>query len=857
MLSRLDVSFNRVFMTIRFRPVRLIRSPRDVSCRVRLFIGLPLVIRFSVMSSSAPPQYGSTPLSQVSNAVHAWHQLVSKPLPTTARFVSVVGQLGSNNAIADAGSAIAARVVFEYTDVFANQKQYFEQRVWTAGAVPLPSYLLCAQLPNAVPWASVDKPPVPCFSSPSGRRHIRFVSFGAPPVQWRIELWDNGAPNSDVTQLTATFSSYAASTSGTGAAVILKAPLRDVYFQEVSWSHDESFVVFSGEVAPATTKSLADAVVSAPGTGSVASPFAQREHWGEAFTEYSHVGLFKLNLRAAADSSALKLLTPRDFPYFCASPVIVEHCGVVFLAYPETPYRRGVVHCSSRPNRLFLLPEEEDDANVASIASDQANPPRDITFCPALKCLKRRPGSNEVWAFAPCPTSGAHLSACSLVNYNVVNETVRTVVPIVQRVAPDWHADPSSGVGPRPAATTVLDGLCERPFPGLFPTQGRTDLMFGSAGAVFVGSVRYSSYVVYAVEANGGACTLLTPPVGTWRLQDVEPRSNRLLLLHSTALSPPSVVQISGTAASIGLLGPWSGATSRDIVDPDTLPFVDTLASPTDVARGRATLLRLRHGCQNRGHTEALFYAPAKADRGDDAKGEEPDNRPCVVLLHGGPHGTDTSAYVNYVTFWVASRGWKVLSVNYTGSLGFGQQPVDELCGRIGDTDVTDALAYIDAVRERRLVSPTAPLAVAGGSHGGFLACHLVGRFPTLFRAAVIRNPVTSLQSMIYETDIDDWCVVEAGSDDAKALAACSPMQYAGGVEAAVILGLGLDDQRVPVAQGRSWAKRVRQRGRKDMAGRLVVLEYPDVGHDLMTPTSENDFHVHAVLFLDKHLAAL
>jgi hypothetical protein len=52
---------------------------------------------------------------------------------------------------------------------------------------------------------------------------------------------------------------------------------------------------------------------------------------------------------------------------------------------------------------------------------------------------------------------------------------------------------------------------------------------------------------------------------------------------------------------------------------------------------------------------------------------------------------------------------------------------------------------------------------VVGGSHGGFLGGHLLGQFPSAFRFAVLRNPVTNISLMVGLTDITDWCYVEVG----------------------------------------------------------------------------------------------
>jgi acylaminoacyl-peptidase len=70
----------------------------------------------------------------------------------------------------------------------------------------------------------------------------------------------------------------------------------------------------------------------------------------------------------------------------------------------------------------------------------------------------------------------------------------------------------------------------------------------------------------------------------------------------------------------------------------------------------------------------------------------------------------------------------------------------NSLPGHIGERDVADVLqatraAYsphnsgIDATR----------IAVVGGSHGGFLACHMTAQYPEVYKVAAMRNPVTNI----------------------------------------------------------------------------------------------------------------
>lgn len=63
--------------------------------------------------------------------------------------------------------------------------------------------------------------------------------------------------------------------------------------------------------------------------------------------------------------------------------------------------------------------------------------------------------------------------------------------------------------------------------------------------------------------------------------------------------------------------------------------------------------------------------------------------------------------------------------------------------------DVRDCHAALQATIAAGLIDSDR-VVVTGGSHGGFLTGHLVGQYPGLFKAAVMRNPVLNLPLMVH-----------------------------------------------------------------------------------------------------------
>ncbi|KAL5515529.1 hypothetical protein EMCRGX_G000706 [Ephydatia muelleri] len=226
---------------------------------------------------------------------------------------------------------------------------------------------------------------------------------------------------------------------------------------------------------------------------------------------------------------------------------------------------------------------------------------------------------------------------------------------------------------------------------------------------------------------------------------------------------------------------------------------------------------------------------------------------PLIVYPHGGPH-------VNIVTefmVWpacLACLGFVVLLVNYRGSKGYGNASIYSLPGRCGTADVVDCHnAALDVIAKG--MADGGKVVVLGGSHGGFLAAHLVAQYPDFYKAAAMRNPVINFPGMVITTDIPDWNYVEAGldydskrlpsSEDYSKMLAVSPIVLADQIKSPVLICIGAEDMRVPPTQGRQLYHTLKALGRET---RLLV--YPNDSHPISNVASDADSFVNSAIWL-------
>ncbi|NXN24025.1 APEH enzyme, partial [Nycticryphes semicollaris] len=227
------------------------------------------------------------------------------------------------------------------------------------------------------------------------------------------------------------------------------------------------------------------------------------------------------------------------------------------------------------------------------------------------------------------------------------------------------------------------------------------------------------------------------------------------------------------------------------------------------------------------------------------------------LLALGGPHAVFDARWRPSMAA-LCQLGFAVLLVNYRGSLGFGQASISSLLSRVGEQDVVDTqLAMEQALRSEPLDPHR--LALLAGSHGAFIALHLLTREPERYQACALRSPVSNLPALLGTSDIPDWRYISLGlpysfervpcAEEVATMLLRSPIAQAAQVRTPVLLCVGARDRRVSPTQALELYRVLRARG---VPARL--LWYPEGGHALAGVETEADVFGNCARWLLQHL---
>ncbi|RHY86632.1 hypothetical protein DYB37_009611 [Aphanomyces astaci] len=614
----------------------------------------------------------------------------------------------------------------------------------------------------------------------------------------------------------------------------------------VCWSEDESVVFYLAEQKEADAKSFwssanAAADPSKDVSSSIGHQYDHKEDWGEQYVGKRTSRIFTMDVRSGKCAEVAGI--PSSLA--CSEVAVVPRANtIVFTAIDTQAGRRlGLIYCFNRPKALYSL---------------ELTPSSTATRLPLHVAANTR--SARV---SPDGTKVAFLGTADVVTHNTCN-----MLCIL-----DWTTKEERVVVP------IVDTLSDSAFRGLYMLALFRRCWSHDSKFIYVNTEVGTRVVWKAIQVDTGA--VHTP---VYALGEENTGSETLVDVFETH----ALVAVSTPQTPVGIqwvqLQRGVQVVSRTPVDiQDASPHVDawSIESIAPVAATSSRSLSplaqsatpLLPTVSSDAPYDALVLWPSTTTsvvgHGTTTSTSSTNGFPIVLDLHGGPHSHSPATFrASYA--YLCALGFAVVTVNYRGSIGYGRHALESLVGRVGSQDVTDchhAVSHVLAKYAGRL--DASRVHVSGGSHGGFLGAHLIGQFPSFYKSAVLRNPVTNIASLFFTSDIPDWgcavtgvaafesiatnsAVVTSSTDRTATVARfweLSPMANdLAAIQAPVLLGLGAKDRRVPPTQGLQFFHSLQHHGRT-----VRVQWYPDDCHPLDSVKAYADFAVQWGLWLLQH----
>ncbi|KAH9764693.1 Acylamino-acid-releasing enzyme [Citrus sinensis] len=578
----------------------------------------------------------------------------------------------------------------------------------------------------------------------------------------------------------------------------------DGWFEGISWNSDETLIAYVAE-EPSPSKPTFSLGSTKGGSSdkdcnSWKGQGDWEEDWGETYAGKRQPSLFVINIDSGEVQAVKGIPKSLSVGQVVWAPLNEgSHQYLVFVGWSSETRKLGIKYCYNRPCALYavrvsLYKSEASELELKWVAS---------VNCSTLLLL----------------LSGLCIIESSSEDLPVVNLTESISSAFFPRFSPDGKflvflsAKSSVDSGAHSATDSLhridwptngnfsslekivdvipvvqcAEGDC---FPGLYSSSILSNPWLSDGCTMLLSSIWGSSQVIISVNVSSGELLRITPAESnfSWSLLTLD--GDNIIAVSSSPVDVPQVKY--GYFVDKANKGTWSWLN---------------VSSP--ISRCPEKVKSLLSSRQF-----SIMKIPVKGVSANLTKG-------------------------------ITSCFWFVEDLVYLrGSLGFGEEALQSLPGKVGSQDVNDVLTAIDHVIDMGLANPS-KVTVVGGSHGGFLTTHLIGQAPDKFVAAAARNPLCNLALMVGTTDIPDWCYVESygskGKDsftespsveDLTRFHSKSPISHISKVKTPTIFLLGAQDLRVPVSNGLQYARALREKGVE-----TKVIVFPNDVHGIESLT--------------------
>lgn len=355
-----------------------------------------------------------------------------------------------------------------------------------------------------------------------------------------------------------------------------------------------------------------------------------------------------------------------------SQPIFGPGNSVIFRTIYADTRKYGIVYCHNRPAKLFQVKFDFSALDLTLTEpvqiSKMFSEARSARISPSKSCLVYL--SNAV--------GGGHFGCSRLMRYDFSSGKESIVVDMVRK----------------PEDSSSFTGLyCEA-----LPSN-----CWLSDDLILVNTVHRSSRAIYCINLISGAVERISPRLESWTLLDIY---GDILLASRSLVNKPGEVLAAKVEQFNMLKIEWKVIYSIK-VDDEVAKALDSVDFEIMPSEERSQFL------------ETIIVKPKAII-----------NPNLIMFPHGGPHSAFTIEWSRTANA-LAMCGYALALVNYTGSIGYGQDSITNLVGQIGTLDIEDVQFVAEKLKAR---FKSEKVAAFGGSHGGFITGHLVGRYPVSSR---------------------------------------------------------------------------------------------------------------------------
>lgn len=332
---------------------------------------------------------------------------------------------------------------------------------------------------------------------------------------------------------------------------------------------------------------------------------------------------------------------------------------------------------------------------------------------------------------------------------------------------------------------------------------------------------------IFRMPAGGGVPERVVSNIFASNLH-ITSDGRKLVFLSSSMAAPPEVYSVNADGSALTALT----SVNTQLIAPENL-------NAAEEVEWTGAMGKKIHG---------FIVKPA---------GFDPSKKyPLLVLIHGGPQ---SAWYDNWSYRWnpavFANAGYVVFAPNPRGSVGYGQQFVNEISGDWAGKVHTDIMNGVADVLRRNTYLDRNRIGAAGASYGGYMVNWILGhnndpRFR--FKVLVSHAGVYNLESMYGGTEelwFPEWEFKGTPWTNPAMYARWSPHKFAQNFNTPTLVIHGELDFRVPVGEGMQLFTALQRKGVESK-----MLIFPDEGHWILKPQNLQFWFNSILDWTDKYL---